>query len=504
MPHSTLLRPLAMSAALVLLSCGGGGSSGDTNPNVPDDGTPEPPLVTCTGEPIPTGSPWHVQAGFPACYDSGAGFFPEGPQHGITLGNVDQDAQQEILVAATATIDRQSLFIFEHTGALTPNWPPANLPKGTAPFVLVRTGSTSSAAAIFSGTNTVNYTTSQNYLSLATLQDGLLPGWPRVAANYVGAYPASYDVDGDGIDEIFTDEEDHSLHAYRISGEPLPGWPSDKFHCGGGTRQQVVSIRFGDIDGDGDAEAVAVMRPQFAGVTICLAAFHLDGSTVSGFPVAIPATDAPPTIALGDVDADGTMEIVYVVDHHPTGDYSEPPAVLIISAEGALKLSIPLPGQILYGAPAPVLADLDGDGTPEIIVLMEGKLQVVRGSGETVPGFPVAFSEHTSGGSTPSLSNCGVVVGDIDGDLLPEILFCDRTATGRSELWAFSSGGSLLAGSPLVLETSGAEARGPAIGDIDLDGQNEVVVGTTEKLWSLKYGDSKPSGEILWSQWNHR
>jgi hypothetical protein len=485
--------------ATFIVSCGGSGGGGDDAGGI--DPPTDPPLW-CGPEPIPSGSNWQLVAGFPVCYDSGAGLFPLGPQHGITLGNVDSNPDLEILIAATATADHQSLFIFEHTGDLIAGWPPPDFPKGTAPFVLARLTNATAGDAIFAGTHAINPDTGENYLTAATVDTGILVGWPRVAANYVDVYPAAFDADGDGFDEIFTDEEDWSIHVYKANGDPLNGWPTDSFLCSradplsGG--QQVGSFAFGDIDQDGQSEVVAVSRSPNGQDTNCLMAFNMDGTAVEGFPISAPGTRRDMTITLGDVDGDGNLEIVYPFDRRSSPEVQQP-KVLIYSGNGTLEREIQLSGQLLYSAPASVLADLDGDGFPEIVLLAEGTLNVVHGDGTPLPGFPVEFSEETSGGGVPSLQNCGAVIGDIDGDQSPDILFCARDI-GTAKLWAYDRFGSPLPDSPLLLTLSGLP-RGPAIGDVDNDGRNEIAVATTNTIWLLHYGSNLPSGPILWGEW---
>jgi hypothetical protein len=500
--HGYALRLALLFSAAVNASCGGG-SGGTTNADSDGDDPPTDPPLACVSEPVPDASTWHLKTGFPVCYSSGAGFFPQGPQNGIVLGNVDSNPDLEILLAATATVDSQSLFVFKHSGIPVPEWPPAEFPKGTAPFVLAEFSGVS-ADVIFAGTDTVNYTTGENYLTAAAVDTGILIGWPRVATNFVRSFPAAHDANGDGFDEFFTDEEDHLLHAYEFTGEPLPGWPTDPGYCGGVGGQQVVSLAFGDLDHDGQSEVAAVSRsPNGTNVHSCLMAFNMDGSTVPGFPIGVLATARDPTITLGDVDSDGDLEIMYVIDQPMADSFTEPPVLLVISATGVLEHTIELSGQLLFSASASVLSDLDGDEVPEILVLTEGTLNVVRGNGTPLAGFPVAFSQHTSGGSVPTLENCGAVIGDIDGDLAPDIVFCVRTSDGRVELWAVDRNGSPLQDAPLTLAANGATPRGPAIGDIDHDGQNEIVVATQQTLWVLRYGNFLPGGEVLWGQWGH-
>ena len=493
---ASLLAAIPVFLALVA-SCGGGGGSGGGGNPPPDDS------LWCGPERIPNRSNWELVPGFPVCYEGGAGFFPLGPQHGITLGNVDSNPDLEILIAITATIDRQSLYIYQHTGELLPGWPPPGFPNGTAPFVLARLTDTTAGDGIFAGTTTVNLETGENYLTAATVETGLLAGWPLVASNYVDIYPAAYDVDGDGIDELFTDEEDRSIHVYTADGQPLPGWPTDSTHCQlagiGAGGQQVGSFAFGDIDEDGQDEVVAVTRSPNGQDTSCLIAFNMDGTAVTGFPIATPGTRRDMTLTLGDIDGDGNIEIVYPFDRTDSVQPQQP-KVFIYSGSGELEREIQLSGQLLFSAPASVLADLDGDGTPEIIVLAEGTLNVIRGDGTPLAGFPVEFTEETVGGQVPTLENCGAVVGDIDGDQSPDILFCTR-GIGEEMLWAYDRFGNPLPDSPLVLSRSGQTPRGPAIADVDNDGRNEIAVATSNTVWLLRYGNNVPSGEILWGQW---
>ncbi len=493
--------PLAaiVLCAAVTASCGGGGGSGGGG----GIDLPEDPLLWCGPEPIPNRSNWKLAPGFPVCYEAGAGFFSGGPQNGITVGNVDSNPDLEILIAITATRERQSLYIYQHTGELLAGWPPPGFPPGTAPFVLARLSDTTAGDAIFAGTNTINWATGDNFLTAATVDTGVLAGWPIGAENWVDVYPAAHDVDGDGIDELFTDEADSSLHVYKANGEPLPGWPTDSRHCiidnRGRGGQQVGTFAFGDIDEDGQDEVVAVSRSPNGQATSCLMAFNMDGTAVTGFPLAIPGTRRDVTINLGDIDGDGNLEIVYPFDRTDSVQPQQP-KVFIYSGGGELEREIQVSGQLLYSAPASVLADLDGDSTPEIILLAEGTLNVIRGDGTPFPGFPVEFSEETMGSQVPTLENCGAAVGDIDGDQSPDIVFCTR-GIGEEMLWAYDSFGNPLPDSPLVLATSGQTPRGPAIADVDNDGRNEIAVATSNTVWLLRYGRNVPSGEILWGQW---
>jgi hypothetical protein len=316
----------------------------------------------------------------------------------------------------------------------------------------------------------------------------VLAGWPRRATNYISTPPALADVDGDGLDEIFIDEEDFRLHAYRADGSLLPGWP---IHEWDGLQERVTPA-IADLDSDGDLEIVTASGFH-------LFAYHHDGTRVNGFPVFVSlggyVDKRSPVI--GDVDGDGAPEII--VGLRMVG-YPYECALFILSGTGEIKRSIKFPADFIS---TPVLADLDGDSIPEIIVQEESKLNVWRGDGSVFPGWPVVFqgNSYWLGWSSP-------VVGDVDGDGLPDIVVTNQIA-GSSE-WGdvrvYNRNGALHPHFPKTLPIGSGGV--PAIADIDLDGRNEIIItgafwngypGYYDKVWVFDLGDP-PHGAIHWGQ----
>lgn len=185
------------------------------------------------------------------------------------------------------------------------------------------------------------------------------------------------------------------ISAWDAQGAALPGFPFE-------WRDELRSLAAEDIDGDGQLELVAVTtgKLQQGGRTDILIAVNADGSIVQGFPPntsgASGCDDAcyvhsgyDQNLALGDLDGDGVADILapqdnaYVSLHAGDGRAFDAAPIF----EGRTKF----PGirflhdyaeaqqgyaddedtanQAHFTNTAPAIADVDGDGTNEIVML---------------------------------------------------------------------------------------------------------------------------------------
>ena len=173
------------------------------------------------------------------------------------------------------------------------------------------------------------------------------------------------------------------------------------------------------------------------------------------------------TPALGDVDNDGEPEIVGLLGPHeivyPTTGFwgwvdqhhtHEPVcALVVLSADGVLESAVT---DIRCEAHSPAIADMDGDGMPDILV----DRRVFEGDGLLELTDPLALATGARGTSTWYWTGGIMVPVDLDGDGLME------GVTG-SHIQEWDGSLRCLTDSP---------DGWPAVADLDGDGLGELVI----------------------------
>ncbi len=304
--------------------------------------------------------------------------------------------------------------------------------------------------------------------------DGAGTSWPGFPVALSGASfntPAVGDLDGDGNDEIVVGNWNY-LYVFNDDGSSYPGWPLSMSIYQGTT---VV-----DLDGDGDLEILAASNNQ-------MRAYHHDGTSVAGFPVS--GTNSLTTATVGDIDGDGDLEVF-------AGGYLGPGSatdeVYGWHHDGTVVAGFPVATSGSVKA-APALADLDGDGTMELIGSCWNKsgtdfMYVWDHNGNLESGWPLQIPYIRM--SSPSVADL-----DLDGDL--EIVQGGwHTSPYGEEIHALHHDGTTVAGFPvtIVQSSSGNLNNTPVTGDIDGDGEAEIVVKVKNNLYALNADGSVATG----------
>ena len=322
--------------------------------------------------------------------------------------------------------------------------------------------------------------------AFAVRGDGaILSGWPRnpdpttVQKGY-WANASAADVDGDGLDEVFAPAKNGNLYAWHANGTPLGGSPAFKTNLGTYAR---TAPSFANLDGDPYPEIV------YGAPNGTLNVWNTDGSSLAPFPKA-PGTECLANTAIGDINKDGVLDIVMITEGGAINVYNT-------------RTGAQLPGwpkRLPFGGnpktPSPALADFNFDGFLEIVVAendvdpAQCAVRVYNYQGVVQPGWPVFVGGNTSESSP--------IVADVSGDGAPDILF----GTEGGLLYGWNKDGQELSSFPL---TVGDFIRStPYADDVDGDGNiNLVLAGWDKNLYVWNFPVPYVAAAAQWPTLSH-
>jgi len=360
-------------------------------------------------------------------------------------------------------IDSFSLVSIDDT--LTGNWIQTAKPIGSSPALADINGD---------GTLEIVVGTNEGNLYIWTKDRTRLKGFPVSVDDYIRSSPAVADLDGDGRMEIAAGSNDGMFYVWDDTGSLISGFPKL-------TAYEIVSSpALADLDEDGNLEIV--VGSQDRGVY----AWNSDGTPVCGFPV-ITGYEIWSSPAVGDLDGDGHLDIVI-----GSNRLGEDLIAMLFGIYTGQVYSIDAKGYSLTGFPrdlaqpslsdlsgsyigysSPILADLNGDETLEIIAGAKDGLYALSSKGKDVRGFP-----RKTGGT---LQHSLLAIGDLDDNGRLEIV----GGCGDGRLYVWHDDGREYSGFPIQ---TGGYVRHITLGDIDNDGNQEIIGGSSDNrihAWNL-------------------
>jgi hypothetical protein len=314
-----------------------------------------------------------------------------------------------------------------------------------------------------------------------TVQPGPGPDGRRIEA--VG------DVTGDGVPDLLVMRFDHinpfdgsavyALVVYQGKGD-------------GTFQQATVSPNFdlptvgtlADLTGDGRLDFIG-------GGTMSVALANADGTFGPEKSVGYNSVSTLPRLAAADVNHDGRVDLV------ASGPHEDATLVFLGNGDGTFQVppEVPDTTQFLMNVR---LFDANGDGKPDLFRTFHtftsaeiGEVRLGKGDGTFGPPVDVTPPAGFNFGAGPALA-------DVDGDGTPDaVLVADDTSTNTYQVLFYSGNGDGGFAAPAVI-ASGAIANaggsfGPtdvALADVNGDGKPDVITASAAGL-SVYPGDGK-------------
>jgi subtilisin family serine protease len=312
----------------------------------------------------------------------------------------------------------------------------------------------------------------------------LQSGWPQATLYGSGSYNTTLivaDLEDDGQQEILAGSYEGLLYVWRHDGSPVEGFPKEARSYGGETLTPAV----GNLDGDPQLEIVAVSNGTHPyGEWPDLFVFNHDGTDVPGWPVISPNyMSDPPTLA--DTDNDGDLEILLghenwkVYAYHHTGETSVGWPARVDHGQNVSGVSV---------------ADIDNDGDVELLAGNDNFLYAWHhadadgdGRADPVDGWPVEVPEPSIGYNETIF--VAPAIGDVDGDGQMEIIAtagAAKTSHEDYQVFMWKSNGQVAPAWPQIVEQT-VQWSSVALGDMDNDGIAEIIAGGEDgRLWVWK------------------
>jgi len=306
--------------------------------------------------------------------------------------------------------------------------------------------------------------------TLKPAEDAMIESHPlrRVKGENERSFVAA-DLDSDGMSEVIVAEAE-SARILVISGLGRGAGAAMSSHP---SLKGVKNPRVADLDGDGSMELIVISgKEKVIGISPA-------GKTIA-FPRFVPVDGEPAAMDVGDVDGDGTEDVV-CISTRGIGRKKEYILNVLCSAEEGAKAE----SSVIQEASAKekalgkdpldvLLIDFNRDGLDDLFVFMDKEVPVLflnRGEGR----FEFAMGEETPGlGLLENAREWTVCPVDSDNDAMPELMAC----SGNLVRFIYLPDGSKV---PQALSQhnspdEGCVLAGCAFGDVTGDGAQEILL----------------------------
>jgi VCBS repeat protein len=268
------------------------------------------------------------------------------------------------------------------------------------------------------------------------------------------------DVDGDGDLDLVAGTPDGPNRLYLNNGSS-GGWSASKGKDVTADVRATDSVALGDVDRDGDLDLVAGNWNQPSRLYRNEGGSFLGGTDLPG------AAGLTHAVALGDVDGDGNLDLV-------AGNFQQANRLYLNGGT-----SFEAPSDITDTATLTTslaLGDVNRDGHPDLVVgkqNLPNRLYLNNGSSEPFAGVPGTVI------TTDVRNTQSVTLGDVNRDGYPDLVVGNYGGASRLYLNTKDPnnpfGGTGYSGSDITSDTRKTDSV--ALGDVNGDGAPDLVTG---------------------------
>jgi|GEM_PF-6409920 len=439
--------------------------------------------------------------------------------------DIDNDGKKEIIVS-----ELNKIYVYKPNGNLMNGWP-----------VTLNSSLCGEYYCYYRDTNIVVGDVDPNYPGKEIIVNEIVGDYynhhPKIKIihadgsfitidKYLAATGNLADVNGDGTDEILaiesTTENTTSrkwlLRAFNVQGIEASGFPVT-FHEGYEYVINSASVRVADLDNDKKEDVIIKLSGSNADQNNYLVAVSGSSAQViwkktlhKGFEY---KENAP--ISIGDINNDKLNEIIYYDVYQNNQTSSNAFNLYIWKGNGDNYLSSNPLDLSSLGAGNLILADIDSNYVPDIVILSTNKYALVSSTGTiSLKDYPADLIFKPGGGQ--------MVIGDLNNNQLKEFFFANQVYMLPSGEWPQISNlflnlteynqnflqqpnwpKSLIA--DIWAVGSSWNYQNPIIADFDNDGESEMLIQyylgrkNNTYIYMLKTGGK--IGSLDWPQYLH-
>ena len=280
--------------------------------------------------------------------------------------------------------------------------------------------------------------------------------YPAGGSNTYGIAVA--DVNGDGRLDIVTVNRQSNTAGVLLAQAGGGFAPVSSYSTG--TSSSPLGIAVADVNGDGRPDLLtASIGSNAVGVLL--------GQAGGGFaPVSNYSTGAnsnPYSIAVGDINGDGRLDLV-------TANSSNSTAGVLLGLAGGSFAAVSSYSTGIFSGPVSIaVADVNGDRRLDIVTANPGSATAAVLLAQAGGGFALVNSYTTGASSFPQ----GIAVADVNGDGRPDLLTANSSSNAVGVLLGLAGGGF----APVSNYSTGPSSlpQGIAVADVNGDGRPDLV-----------------------------